>query len=151
MLTKDRIPGETAAAYRAAEAYFALGPARNRATLSGKLAKWAKAWSWVERAADYDAANNAMPADSRETAARNTLLKKVDDMLAFPLAEVTHVTHRDMQGNDKQVTTVHPAGWNLNTALRFLTTARAMNQQPTKSRIKILLPRRHSDTGIKIE
>jgi|GEM_PF-3954960 len=159
MLTIDRLPGETPAAYRALESFLTMGPARTLhalAATTGKsqamLAKWSKAWKWTERAVSFDTGQKPAPAD-REAAVRDKLLAKADDMLAFPLADVTRVTQQDMAGNEKQVTTVHPAGWNMNTALRFLTTARALAKEPAvKVRpVRMLVPRRHTETGLKIE
>jgi hypothetical protein len=95
-----------------------------------QTATWTKAskdWNWVARAASYDAQERVKTEQAiqqrcdaliaRELDAREKIMDSVEQMLKFPLAEVTKTENTETGVN---VTVIKPTRWTMDTIARLL-------------------------------
>lgn len=141
-LPTTRLEKETAKAYAAFRAYCELGPERSIAKLVKEHGKssplyldWSSKWKWQDRSATYDREQNVIQAQATAQAAlegarerqkrrdqiegqmwdlSQTLVGKVKEMLAFPVAEKTV-----KQGpNNNTTIIVKPGKWTFTDVVR---------------------------------
>lgn len=140
--TFQRQKGESAKAHAALMLYVEMGAERSLDAVRQKCGKssrlverWSSRWNWVERAAAWDTneavkrqiiIDRAQRAEIEKWAKRQAQIReegfstylalkaKADEMLKFPLAKVVTQDGR---------TTIEPADWSFNTAVRMQETA----------------------------
>jgi hypothetical protein len=156
----QRRKGESAQAAEAARTYIELRAERSIAAVGQKLGKsrvlqerWSVRWDWVNRAAAFDRWEELQLQKALEAAARaqalawqkrdelirirkfdqaEKQLKKIDQMLEFPLATVvTETTEED--GAITRRTTIRPAKWNFDTVHRMSRSAYRQAQEAIRN------------------
>lgn len=140
----ERQSKESNQAYEAARLYFEKRIDRSLSSVGKRLGKsqdlmerWSSRWSWVDRAAAYDAHMDQIEQDARESALvtdaakwaerqrslkereftlAEALLTKAEMMLKFPL-------QTQKVEKDGKMTIINPADWSLRDAAKLLETA----------------------------